>query len=57
MLRRNIMKKSNLGSKTFMKDGYDYNIGLARVILAILVIVGHSTQFSANAFSTVTGDI
>ena len=40
-----------------MKDGYDYNIGLARVILAILVIVGHSTQFSANAFSTVTGDI
>ena len=40
-----------------MKDRYDYNIGLARVILAILVIVGHSTQFSANAFFTVTGDI
>lgn len=40
-----------------MKDRYDYTIGLARVILAILVIVGHSTQFSANTFSTVTGDI
>lgn len=51
------MKKSNSGSKTFTEGRYDYNIGLARVILAILVVVGHSTQFSADAFSTVTGDV
>lgn len=57
MPRKSTMKKSNLGSKIFMEDRYDYNIGFVRVMLAVLVIIGHSTQFSANAFSTVTGDI